>query len=88
MAAGLRALGERGVTRVLAEGGSRLAASLLRDRLVDRLAWFRAPRLIGGDGIPAVAAFGLERLDDSTGYERSGLIEYGEDVLETYRRTS
>jgi diaminohydroxyphosphoribosylaminopyrimidine deaminase/5-amino-6-(5-phosphoribosylamino)uracil reductase len=87
MAAGLRALGERGVTRVLAEGGSHVAASLLRDRLVDRIAWFRAPRLIGGDGIPAVAPFGLGRLADAPGFARSGLIECGEDVLETYRRT-
>jgi len=87
MAAGLRALGARGVTRVLAEGGSHLAASLLRDSLVDRLAWFRAPRLIGGDGIPAVAAFGLERLADAPGFARGQSIEAGEDVLETYRRT-
>jgi diaminohydroxyphosphoribosylaminopyrimidine deaminase/5-amino-6-(5-phosphoribosylamino)uracil reductase len=83
---GLRALGQRGLTRILVEGGAHLAASLLRDRLVDRLAWFRAPRLIGGDGIPAVAAFGLERLAEAPGFERSGLIEAGEDVLETYRR--
>jgi diaminohydroxyphosphoribosylaminopyrimidine deaminase / 5-amino-6-(5-phosphoribosylamino)uracil reductase len=60
----------------------------LRDGLVDRLAWFRAPRLIGGDGTPAVAAFGLERLDDAPGFERAALVEAGEDVLETYRRTS
>jgi diaminohydroxyphosphoribosylaminopyrimidine deaminase / 5-amino-6-(5-phosphoribosylamino)uracil reductase len=59
---------------------------LLRDRLVDRLAWFRAPRLIGGDGIPAVVAFGLERLAEAPGFERSGLTEAGEDVLETYHR--
>jgi diaminohydroxyphosphoribosylaminopyrimidine deaminase / 5-amino-6-(5-phosphoribosylamino)uracil reductase len=88
LAAGLRALGARGVTRVLAEGGSHVAASLLRDRLVDRIAWFRAPRLIGGDGIPAVAAFGLEHLAAAPGFVRCGLIECGEDVLETYRRTS
>ncbi len=85
---GLRALGGRGLTRVLAEGGSHLAASLLRDRLVDRLAWFRAPRLIGGDGLPAVAAFGLRRLADAPGFGRSDLLEAGEDTLETYRRTS
>jgi diaminohydroxyphosphoribosylaminopyrimidine deaminase / 5-amino-6-(5-phosphoribosylamino)uracil reductase len=76
------------VTRVLAEGGSRVAASLLRDGLVDRLAWFRAPRLLGGDGVPAVAAFGLDRLGDAPGFERDGLVAAGEDVLETYRRPS
>jgi diaminohydroxyphosphoribosylaminopyrimidine deaminase/5-amino-6-(5-phosphoribosylamino)uracil reductase len=83
---GLRALGQRGLTRILVEGGAHLAASLLRDRLVDRLAWFRAPRLIGGDGIPSVVAFGLERLTEAPGFERTGIIETGEDVLETYHR--
>jgi diaminohydroxyphosphoribosylaminopyrimidine deaminase / 5-amino-6-(5-phosphoribosylamino)uracil reductase len=85
--AGLRALAQRGVTRLLVEGGSHLAASLLRAHFVDRLAWFRAPRLVGGDGIPAVAAFGLDRLGEAPGFERSSLIEAGDDVLETYRRT-
>jgi diaminohydroxyphosphoribosylaminopyrimidine deaminase / 5-amino-6-(5-phosphoribosylamino)uracil reductase len=40
----LRALGRRGVTRVLAEGGAGLAAALLRQGLVDRLAWLRPRR--------------------------------------------
>lgn len=84
----LQALGARGLTRILVEGGSLLAASLLRAGLVDRLAWFRAPRLIGGDGIPAVAGFGLEQLAEAPGFVRTELLEIGEDVLETYRRTT
>ena len=47
----LAALAARGITRVLVEGGAALAASLLRRRLVDRLAWFQAPLIIGGDGL-------------------------------------
>ena len=43
LAGALAALGERGLTRLLVEGGGRLAAALLRAGLVDRLAWFRAP---------------------------------------------
>ena len=60
LAAALAALGERGLTRLLVEGGADLAAALLRAGLVDRLAWFHAPMLIGGDGIPAIAALGLD----------------------------
>ena len=41
MALGL--LGERGLTRLLVEGGGRLAAALLRAGLVDRLIWLHAP---------------------------------------------
>ena len=62
LAAGLAALGERGVTRVLAEGGAGLAAGLLRAGLADRLAWFHAPAVMGGDGFPASAPLGTELL--------------------------
>src|SRR6185369_10285309 len=41
----LRLLGERGLTQLLVEGGGRLAASLLRAGLVDRLVWLHAPLL-------------------------------------------
>ena len=51
----LAALARRGVTRVLAEGGAGFAAGLLRAGLVDRLAWFHAPAVMGGDGHPAAA---------------------------------
>lgn len=86
LGAALRALGARGLTRILVEGGAHLAASLLRAGLVDRLAWFRSARLIGGDGIPAVAAFGLDRLADAPRFTRLSVETVGEDVLETFRR--
>jgi diaminohydroxyphosphoribosylaminopyrimidine deaminase / 5-amino-6-(5-phosphoribosylamino)uracil reductase len=79
-------LAARGLTRLLAEGGARLAAALLRDRLVDRLAIFRAPSIIGGDGLPASAGFGLERLADMPAFVALDTIELGQDRLETYRR--
>jgi diaminohydroxyphosphoribosylaminopyrimidine deaminase/5-amino-6-(5-phosphoribosylamino)uracil reductase len=60
--AALRALAARGITRVLVEGGARLAASLLRKDLVDRLAWFHAPGLLGADARPAIEALGLDTL--------------------------
>ena len=60
----LAALAARGITRVLVEGGGTLAAALLRARLADRLVWFQAPVLIGGDGLAAVAELGLDALAD------------------------
>ncbi|WP_217912998.1 bifunctional diaminohydroxyphosphoribosylaminopyrimidine deaminase/5-amino-6-(5-phosphoribosylamino)uracil reductase RibD [Miltoncostaea marina] len=56
VAAGLRALAERNVQSVLVEGGARLAGGLLEAGAVDRVAWFLAPMLIGGDGAPAALA--------------------------------
>jgi diaminohydroxyphosphoribosylaminopyrimidine deaminase/5-amino-6-(5-phosphoribosylamino)uracil reductase len=86
IAAAFQELGRRGLTRVLVEGGSTLAAVLLRAGLVDRLAWFHAPSLIGGDGIPAVAGFGLAALETAPRFERIAVETIGEDVLETLRR--
>ena len=59
----LRAIAARGITRLMVEGGAALAASLLRAGLVDRLAWFVAPSLIGGDGRPGLESLGVEWLD-------------------------
>ena len=86
LAAAARTLGDRGLTRVLVEGGGRLAAGLLRARLVDRLLWFRAPRLIGGDGLPAVVAFGVDALAEAPSYRRVSVAEVGDDLMETYVR--
>ena len=85
LAAALRALGGRGLTWLLVEGGARLAASLLRAGLVDRLAWFHAPLLLGGDGVPAIAGFGLEALAEAPGFVRAAVEEVGADVLTTFR---
>jgi diaminohydroxyphosphoribosylaminopyrimidine deaminase/5-amino-6-(5-phosphoribosylamino)uracil reductase len=84
LVAALDALGHLGLTRVLVEGGATLAASLLRRQLVDRLAWFRSPSLIGGDGIPAVKPFGVDRLAEQARGIRLGVMRIGEDLLETF----
>jgi diaminohydroxyphosphoribosylaminopyrimidine deaminase / 5-amino-6-(5-phosphoribosylamino)uracil reductase len=55
----LRHLRRRGVGSVLIEGGGEIAASFLRDGLVDMLVWFIAPTLLGGGAVPAIAGPGL-----------------------------
>jgi diaminohydroxyphosphoribosylaminopyrimidine deaminase/5-amino-6-(5-phosphoribosylamino)uracil reductase len=82
----LHALGERGITRLLVEGGGRLAAALLAADLVDRLVWFRAPALIGGDGLPALADLGLDRVADAVRFRRIAIGQVGDDIVETWRR--
>jgi diaminohydroxyphosphoribosylaminopyrimidine deaminase / 5-amino-6-(5-phosphoribosylamino)uracil reductase len=82
----LQSLAAKGLTRILAEGGARLAAALLREHLVDRLAIFRAASLIGGDGLPAAAGFGLDRLAEQPLFQPEETVWLGTDRLETYRR--
>jgi diaminohydroxyphosphoribosylaminopyrimidine deaminase/5-amino-6-(5-phosphoribosylamino)uracil reductase len=76
-------LGKRGLTRVLVEGGASLAGELLEEGLVDRLAWFHAPTLIGGDGLAAVQAFGVEKLSAAPKFHRLSIETIDDDVLET-----
>lgn len=84
LAAGLRALGERGLTRLLVEGGAHLAASLLRAGCVDRLEWFRAGALLGGDATPAIAGLGLTALDRMPRFTVTGRKALGDDILESF----
>ncbi len=81
LAGGLRALGGMGLTRVLVEGGGRLAAGLLRAGLVDGVAWFHAPGVVGGDGIAAVAGLGLERIAGMARFVAVASRFVGVDVL-------
>jgi diaminohydroxyphosphoribosylaminopyrimidine deaminase/5-amino-6-(5-phosphoribosylamino)uracil reductase len=80
----LRALARRGVTRVLAEGGAGIAAALVRERLVDRLAWFHAPGVMGGDGMPAAYPLPLSRLSEMPRFLRVAHRALGADMLSEY----
>jgi diaminohydroxyphosphoribosylaminopyrimidine deaminase/5-amino-6-(5-phosphoribosylamino)uracil reductase len=82
----LKALGAKGITRLLVEGGSRMGAALLDAGLVDRMAWFRAPVLIGADGLPAAALLGLDRLNAAPRFRLTGVERLGPDLLESYER--
>ena len=84
LAAALRALGARGITRLLVEGGARLAAAFFRARLIDRVVWVHAPLVIGGEGIPAIAGLDLAALADAPAFERLSTETIGDDVLTTF----
>ena len=80
----LGALAGRGITRLLVEGGAAVAASLLRAGLVDRLHWFQAPMIIGGDGRPAIDELFLDRLADAPSFQRKASEVLASDVGATY----
>ena len=86
VAASLAAMKRRGVASVLIEGGGQVAASFLRAGLVDRLEWFRAPILLGGEGRPCVAALALAKLADAPKFRRLAVEPCGDDLWERYER--
>jgi diaminohydroxyphosphoribosylaminopyrimidine deaminase/5-amino-6-(5-phosphoribosylamino)uracil reductase len=76
--AGLRGLG---VTSVLAEGGAELAGGLLDRGLVDRVAFFFAPRLVGGRTAPGPFGGHGRALKDAVGVVDLRYRPVGEDLL-------
>jgi len=77
----LGALGAREVTSLLVEGGAELAAGLLDAGVVDALALFLAPRLIGADGRPLLGSLGVSALADAPALLETTVREVGPDVL-------
>lgn len=84
--ASLAAMKRHGITSVMIEGGGAVATSFLRAGLVDRLEWFRAPILMGGEGRPCVAALALSRLSDAPRFRRLAVEPCGDDLWERYER--
>lgn len=82
----LTLLGARGLTRLMVEGGGELSAGLFRAGLVDRIAWFRAAGVMGGDGLSAIAGYGVDRLDDMRRFNLVSRQDCGPDILEIYER--
>ena len=78
----LEALGERGITSVLVEGGGILLGSLFDCKLVDKVIAFIAPIIIGGkEAKTAVSGKGVGKVVDSLKLERVSLEKLGEDLM-------
>jgi diaminohydroxyphosphoribosylaminopyrimidine deaminase/5-amino-6-(5-phosphoribosylamino)uracil reductase len=84
-AALLARLGAEGLTRVLVEGGGRLAASLLAAELVDRIAVFSAGHVFGAEGLAAVGPLGRREIG-APGFELAELRPVGADLLHLWHR--
>lgn len=79
-------LSSRGVKSLMVEGGGRVAAAFVAAGTVDRIEWFRAPLLLGGDGRPGVAALALARLSHAPRFRRLAVEPLGDDLWERYER--
>lgn len=84
--AALDAMRGEGVDALLVEGGGQVAASFVRQGLVDRLEWFRAPLLLGAEGRPAIGQLAVATLADAPRFRRVAVRELGPDLHESYER--
>jgi diaminohydroxyphosphoribosylaminopyrimidine deaminase / 5-amino-6-(5-phosphoribosylamino)uracil reductase len=86
LTAALRLLGKRGITRLMVEGGPRLAASLAAADLVDELVLFRSRGVIGVHGLPALEDCPLSSLTKSSRLKPRAIEAIGEDSVEVFDR--
>jgi diaminohydroxyphosphoribosylaminopyrimidine deaminase / 5-amino-6-(5-phosphoribosylamino)uracil reductase len=82
----LHALAEKGITRLLVEGGARVASAFVSAGLVDEFWLLRGPDNIGGDGVAALEGLPLTSLTQSPGLRIRASEKLDQDILTVYER--
>lgn len=75
-------LGKLDITSVMIEGGSSIAASAIAGRIVDKVMFFTAPKIIGGlDAIPSIGGNSPALLKNAVKLKDLQVTKLGEDIL-------
>jgi diaminohydroxyphosphoribosylaminopyrimidine deaminase/5-amino-6-(5-phosphoribosylamino)uracil reductase len=85
-AAVLHALAEKGITRLLVEGGARVASSFVAAGLVDEVWLLRGPASVGADGVAALDALPLTTITQSPDFRVRASESLQKDTLTVYER--
>lgn len=88
LAAVLHALSEKGISRLMVEGGARVASSFVAAGLVDEIWLLRGPGSIGADGIPALDALPLSAITQSPTFQSRASEMLDRDTLTIYERAA
>lgn len=86
LAAMMQRLGERGLTRVLCEGGGRLAAALIAADLVDEVTTYTAGLALGDEAVAAVGPLGVGALSLARRFRLVDTAPLGPDVRSRWQR--
>ena len=77
----LRRLAAKGALSVMIEGGATTAAWALQEQAVDKLLFFYAPMILGGDGRVIIDALGVKRVRQALRVQRTRVRKLGTDTL-------
>ncbi|MBI4431562.1 MAG: bifunctional diaminohydroxyphosphoribosylaminopyrimidine deaminase/5-amino-6-(5-phosphoribosylamino)uracil reductase RibD [Candidatus Omnitrophica bacterium] len=78
----LKKLGRKGITSILVEGGGELAASFLKEKLVDEVYWCIAPIFVGGrNSKTSVEGRGIARLKHAYRLKDVKIRRIGNDII-------
>ncbi len=82
MAALMELLGQQEVTSLLIEGGSHVAGAALRADVIDKVIFFYAPKIYGGDnGIPICRGHGPDLMNESIAVRQIEMDRLGDDIM-------
>src|SRR4029079_17572394 len=81
----LNALGRRGITWLLVEGGGQVHGQLLQAGLVNDVVLYIAPKLVGAGGVPLLGVDGVQTMAEAWRLEGVEMKRLGDDVLVTGR---
>jgi diaminohydroxyphosphoribosylaminopyrimidine deaminase/5-amino-6-(5-phosphoribosylamino)uracil reductase len=82
----LHALSEKGITRLLVEGGARVASSFVAAGLVDEVWLLRGAEAVGADGVAALDALPLTSITQSPPFRVRASESLQSDTLTIYER--
>jgi diaminohydroxyphosphoribosylaminopyrimidine deaminase/5-amino-6-(5-phosphoribosylamino)uracil reductase len=82
----LHALADKGITRLMVEGGSHVASSFVAAGLVDEIWLFRGTDAVGPDGVDALDALPLSQITQSPAFKVHASETFDRDTLTIYER--
>jgi diaminohydroxyphosphoribosylaminopyrimidine deaminase / 5-amino-6-(5-phosphoribosylamino)uracil reductase len=65
------------------EGGAAVAASALKAKIVDKIIFFYAPKILGGDGRAMIAPLKIDRVRNSIPIKKIRVEKSGADLMIT-----
>lgn len=79
----LKTLARHGIVSLLIEGGGVTAASALKEKIVDKVLFFYAPKILGGDALPMVENLGFRRVKQAIVVKNFRVSRSGDDLMVT-----
>jgi len=78
----MKRLGKMGILSLLVEGGGSVLASALRDGIADKILFFYAPKILGGDdGVPICRGPGAALISDAVALEHIRVRRFDDDIM-------
>ena len=77
----VKKLGNYDINNLLIEGGGNVATQFLKAKLVDKLIWIQAAKIVGDDGISGVKNLDINQISQSLEFKRTSVKDMGDDLV-------